>query len=161
MWREEQLSESTGNLSGGLAVLARQILPRLPLQVCFQLVASCRWEPREGTKHSEKTNKKTFNLLFPPAPPGWQQWCYENLCVYSLRTQPVCSREGWKEEMFSCFCTYMFLKAQDQQIISAFLDVCLLSPCHLLLWYAERKLNCMSGRWMGWTCSRSLTNIKF
>lgn len=87
MWREEQLSERTGNLSGGLAVLAWQILLRLPLQVCFQLVASCRWEPREGTKHSEKRNKKTFNLLFLPASPGWQQWCYENLCVYFLRTK--------------------------------------------------------------------------
>lgn len=131
MWREEQLSERAGNWSRKSTVLTRHILLRLPIQVCFQLIASCGWTSRERGLNKVFRKKKQEYFKSTASPRHDNGGILESWCLYFLHGQCACSQLRWRLQRRNAFSLLLHVYISESfRINRLFLYFCVYVFCH-------------------------------
>lgn len=154
MWREEQLSERAGNWSRNSTVHARQILLRLPMQVCFQLIASCRWTSRERGLNKGFRKKKHEYFKSTASLRHDNSGILELWCPYFLHGQRACSQLQRRLERRNVFSVLLHIYIfESLRINRLFLYFCVYVFCHHVTCFCGMQggnsVKCQEGEWAG------------
>ena len=154
MWKEEQLSERAGNWSRNSTVLARQILLRLPTQVCFQLIASCRWVSRDRGLNKVFRKKKKEYFKSTASPRHDNSGILESWCVRFLHGQSLCFQLQRRQERRNVFSSLLHMHISESlRIKRLFLYFCVYVFCHHVAkicgMQGGNSIECKEGEWGG------------